>query len=131
MPILWNLKKWLALERDIYRPSQLQALLAEKAGVQLSLQAISTLINGTPNALRLQTIQALCNALDCKLSDFCEVLPETEKAQQKQRKVANSAPIRLYGRKEPSKNQESLFPDPHHYQETKNAPPKKGQGPKS
>ncbi len=130
MPILWNLKKWLALERDIYRPSQLQALLAEKAGVQLSLQAISTLINGTPNALRLQTIQALCNALDCKLSDFCEVVPDTQKEQQKQRKVANSRPIRLYGSKEPAKNQESIFPDPHHYQETKNDQRKKGKGPK-
>jgi DNA-binding Xre family transcriptional regulator len=131
MPILWNLKKWLALERDIYRPSQLQALLAEKAGVQLSLQAISTLINGTPNALRLQTIQALCNALDCKLSDFCEVLPETEKAQQKERKVANRTPVRLYGSKEPASNQESLFPDPRRYQETESAQPKKGKRPKS
>jgi DNA-binding Xre family transcriptional regulator len=130
MPILWNLKKWLAVERDIYRPSQLQALLAEKAGVQLSLQAISTLINGKPNALRLQTIQALCNALDCKLSDFCEVLPETGKEQQKQRKVANSTPVRLYGSKEPAKNQESLFPDPHRYQETKNDQRKKDKGPK-
>ncbi len=130
MPILWNLKKWLAVERDIYRPSQLQVLLAEKAGVQLSLQAISTLINGTPNALRLQTIQALCNALDCKLSDFCEVLPETEKAQQKQRKVANRTPVRLYGSKESASNQESIFPDPRRYQETKNAQPKKGKRPK-
>ena len=88
MPIVWNLKKWLAVERDIYRPSELQALLAEKAGVQLSLQAVSALINGKPNALRLQTIQALCNALNCKLSDFCEVLPDSAQEQQKQRKVA-------------------------------------------
>ena len=49
------------------------------------------------NALRLQTIQALCNALDCNLSDFCEVVPDTEKEQQKQRKVAGGTPVRLYG----------------------------------
>jgi DNA-binding Xre family transcriptional regulator len=127
MPIVWNLKKWLALERDIYRPSELQALLAEKAGVQLSLQAISVLINGQPNALRLQTIQALCNALNCKLSDFCEVLPDTEKEQQKQRKVAGGAPVRLYGAKEQAKNQESIFPDPHQYTATKNSQRGKGQ----
>ena len=119
MPILWNLKKWLAVERDIYRPSELQALLAEKAGVQLSLQAVSALINGKPNALRLQTIQALCNALNCKLSDFCEVLPDSANEQQKQRKVAGDAPVRLYGPKEQAKNQDSIFPDPHQYTETK------------
>ena len=127
MPIVWNLKKWLALERDIYRPSELQMLLAEKAGVQLSLQAISALINGKPNALRLQTVQALCNALDCKLSDFCEVLPDTAKEQQKQRKVASGTPVRLYGAKEKAKTQESIFPDPHHYTETKRGQRGKGQ----
>jgi DNA-binding Xre family transcriptional regulator len=116
MPIIWNLKKWLAVEHDIYRPSELQALLAEKAGVQLSLQAVSALINGKPNALRLQTIQAVCDALECKLSDFCEVLPNSPtEAQQKQRKVAGSGPVRLYGGKKKSKSQESLFPDPHQY----------------
>ncbi len=119
MPIVWNLKKWLAMERDIYRPSELQALLIEKAGVQLSLQAVSALLNGKPNALRLQTIQALCNALNCKLSDFCEVLPDTEKEEQKQRKGAGGTPVRLYGAKEPAKNQESPFPDPHQYTETR------------
>ncbi len=124
MAIIWNLKKWLALERDIYRPSELQALLAQNAGVQLSLQAISALINGKPNALRLQTIQALCNALDCKLSDFCDVVPDTPKERQKQRKVAGGSPIRLYGSKETPKNQQSIFPDPHQYLDSK---PKKEQ----
>lgn len=116
MAIVWNLKKWLAVERDIYRPSELQALLAEKAGVQLSLQAVSALINGKPNALRLQTIQALCNALECKLSDFCDVLPDSSTEQrQKQRKTAGSGPVRLYGDKARSNRQESIFPDPHQY----------------
>jgi DNA-binding Xre family transcriptional regulator len=108
----------------------LQALLAEKAGVQLSNQAISALINGQPNALRLQTIQALCNAVDYKLSDFCEVLPDTAKEQQKQRKVAGGTPVRLYGAKEPSKNQENIFPDPHQYTETKKGQQGKGKGQK-
>lgn len=130
MPIVWNLKKWLAVERDIYRPSELQALLAEKAGVQLSLQAISALINGKPNALRLQTIQALCNALDCKLSDFCEVLPDTAKERQKQRKAASGTPVQLYGTKASAKTQESLFPDPHQYMETKKEQRGKDKGQK-
>jgi DNA-binding Xre family transcriptional regulator len=130
MPIVWNLKKWLAVERDIYRPSELQALLAEKAGVQLSLQAVSALINGKPNALRLQTIQALCNALDCELQDFCRVLPDSASEQQKQRKVAGGAPVRLYGSKEQPKNHESMFPDPHRYAEPKKEKRERGHGPK-
>jgi DNA-binding Xre family transcriptional regulator len=130
MPIVWNLKKWLAVERDIYRPSELQALLAEKAGVQLSLQAVSALINGKPNALRLQTIQALCNALNCKLSDFCEVLPDSAQEQQKQRKIAGDAPVRLYGSKEQANTKESIFPDPRQYTETKNGQ-RRGKGEKN
>ena len=97
MPVVWNLKKWLAVEHDIYRPSELQTLLAEKAGVQLSLQAVSTLLNSKPSALRLQTIQALCNALQCHLSDFCEVSPDSANGQQKLR--SRITPARLYGPK--------------------------------
>lgn len=112
MPVVWKLKKWLAVERDIYRPSELQARLAERAGVQLSLQAVSALINGTPSALRLQTIQALCNALDCKLSDFCDVLPDAGAGPQKRRKAAGEGPVRLYGKGEKPKGTDSIFPDP-------------------
>ena len=126
MPIVWNLKKWLAVERDIYRPSELQALLAEKAGVQRELHALTARINGKPNALRLQTIQALCNALNCKLSDFCEVLPDSAQEQQKQRKAAGDGPVRLYGAKERTHNQESIFPDPLQYSETRKGQRGKG-----
>ncbi|MEI2578031.1 helix-turn-helix domain-containing protein [Scytonema sp. PRP1] len=115
MPIVWNLKKWLAVERDIYRPSELQALLASKAGVQLSLQAVSALINGKPSALRIQTIQALCNALDCKVSDFFDVLPDPPKELKKQGKASNNKPSRLYGDKKQPEKQESIFPDPHQF----------------
>ena len=126
MPISWNLKKWLAVERDIYRASELQVLLAERADVLLSLQAVSALINGTPSALRLQTIQALCNALDCKLSDFCDVLPDTAReARHKQRKVAGAEPARLYGGKEKAKRPASIFPDPRQFASSKK-PKKEG-----
>jgi DNA-binding Xre family transcriptional regulator len=113
--VKWNLKKWLAVNHDIYRPSELQALLVERVGVQLSLQALSALINNKPHALRIQTIQALCDALNCKLSDFCDILPDPRKAQLYQlRKVAGSTPSRLYGGKTLSEiaDKEEIFPDP-------------------
>lgn len=114
MPLAWNLKKWLAVEHDIYRASELQALLSEKAGVQLSIQSIGALLNGRPHALRIQTIQAICNALNCKLSDFCDVLPEIVADSSKKR--ANSAPLRLYGPKVLDRATESIFPDPRRFE---------------
>jgi len=110
MPIIWNLKKWLAVEHDIYRPSELRSLLAEKAGVHLSLQAVSALFHGRPNALRLQTMQALCNALHCTLSDFCQVLPDSAEKQRK--RGGGGAPVALYGaRKEQAGKLEYVSPE--------------------
>jgi DNA-binding Xre family transcriptional regulator len=96
MPVMWNLKKWLAVERDIYRPVDLQKLLAEQAGVQLSIQALSALINKKPGALRFQTVQVLCNALKCELGDFCRVFPDSEVEQEARRKGTGNSPTRLY-----------------------------------
>lgn len=111
MPIVWNLKKWLVVERDIYRPSELQEVLKRETGIYLSLQSISALINGKPNALRFQTIQALCNALNCKLSDFCDVLPDVVSKNQKKRKAAGESLKRLYGGRDKAK-EDNTFPNP-------------------
>ena len=115
MPVVWNLKKWLALERDIYRPSELQALITEKTGVHLSLQAISSLMNGTPSGMRFQTMQVICDTLECDVCDFFNLKRSTPAEKKKMYKVAGGAPVRLYGAKENPKNEESFFPDPHKY----------------
>lgn len=122
MPIIWNLRKWLAVSRDIYRPVDLQLLLREKAGVILSHQSVAALMHGTPSALRLQTIQALCTALDCNLRDFCEVLPNTSASQMRRRKSSGGAPEpprRLYGADRSASviadADQSPFPTPYAY----------------
>ena len=117
MPVMWNLKKWLALERDIYRPSELQTLIKEKTGVLLSLQAISALMNGKPNGIRFQTMQVLCDTLDCDICDFFNVTPGTQAEKKKQYKVVGGTSVRLYGVKEQSKRGENIFPDPDEYTE--------------
>jgi DNA-binding Xre family transcriptional regulator len=118
MPVEWKLKKWLAVERDIYRPYELKALLAEKAGVYLSSQAVSALMNSTPSALRIPTLQALCTALECKLSDFFEIFPETV-SEQKRKKAVGGEPTRLYGNEKESRSagssEISSFPSPRDY----------------
>lgn len=115
MPLVWNFKKWLAIERDIYRPSELQTLIVEKTGVYLSLQAISALMNGTPSGMRFQTMQVICDALECDVCDFFTIKSNTSAEKKKLYKVAGDAPVRLYGAKEKPKNEESIFPDPHEY----------------
>ncbi len=114
MPVEWNLKKWLVNERNIYRPSELQALISEKTGVQLSLQAISALVNGKPSGIRFQTMQVVCNALECEVCDFFSITADSATEQQKQRKVAGELPKRLYGNKagQEEKKPTSIFPDP-------------------
>ncbi len=116
MSFEWNLRKWLAVERDIYKPSQLQALIVERTGVRLSIQAVSTLMNSKPSALRIQTIQVLCDALECNLCDFCNITYDSTQSQQKRRAAAGSTPRRLYGNKAsvPSPPDHD-FPDPRRY----------------
>lgn len=116
MPVVWNLRKWLAVNRDIYRPVDLQRLLAEKAGVQLSLQAVSALMQSTPSAIRIATLEALCAALDCKASEFFDVLPPTSQQREKQKKAVGDTPTRLYGSKGTKDQHKSGFPDPYEHQ---------------
>ena len=98
MPLQWTLRKWLAVERDIYKPSQLQARILEKTGIKISIQALSALMTEQPGALRIQTIQVLCDALDCDLHAFCNVTPDPRKHQEPIRHAVGEN-RRLYGGK--------------------------------
>lgn len=80
MAFIWNLRRWLASEHNIYRPTELRTVLAERAGYHLTVQAVSTLMKERPRELRLRTIEAICQSLNCKLSDFCEVSPDAQAA---------------------------------------------------
>jgi DNA-binding Xre family transcriptional regulator len=115
MPLVWNLRKWLAVNRDIYRPVDLQKLIAEKAGVHLSLQAVSALMKSHPSTLRIATLEVLCTALECKASEFFDVLPAGPLEEKSKLKVAGDAPTPLYGVREPESQQASPFPDPYQY----------------
>jgi DNA-binding Xre family transcriptional regulator len=75
MPMIWKLREWLRSERDITRAAEVSRIILERTGRRLSTQAICDLLNDKPRMLRLETIQAICDALSCRLSDFCEVIP--------------------------------------------------------
>lgn len=98
----------MVLRSDLHRASDLQAALAERAGARLSLTSVSALINKMPGALRVRTMQALCNALNCPLSDFLEIEPDD--FAQNNLKLTGTNPQQLYGNSKGS--DDIIFPDP-------------------
>jgi putative transcriptional regulator len=130
MPLVWNLRKWLAVNRDIYRPVDLQKLIVEKAGVHISLQAVSALMQQNPSALRIATLEALCTALDCKASEFFDVLPLSQEEQKSKLRVAGGVPTPLYGAKRPEPPLENPFPDPYQYKGIPREPNSQGSASK-
>jgi DNA-binding Xre family transcriptional regulator len=77
MSYIWQLQRELFMRKNLYRPIDLQTLL-EANGLPLSLPAVCAFFNETPSALRLRTMQAICNSLNCRLSDFFIMEPDTD-----------------------------------------------------
>jgi DNA-binding Xre family transcriptional regulator len=75
MPINWNLKDWLRDARNVSSASEAKRIVWERTGYVLSTQAVCDLMHRDPKMIRLETVQAFCDAFYCQLSDFCEVRP--------------------------------------------------------
>lgn len=75
MPTVWNLQEWLKTERDVTRPTDISKAILKKTGFKISNQAVSDLFATQPKMLRLETIQAICDTFNCRLSDFCVITP--------------------------------------------------------
>lgn len=74
--IKWKLKRFLSEKHHLYSVTELQKRIVKKTGVAISLANLCKLVNGQPGMLRLSTIEILCTALDCQLTDFCQVGPK-------------------------------------------------------
>src|SRR5688572_23514521 len=84
MPTKWKLRELLK-ERGVKSASEVSRSL-EEIGHQLSVQAVCDLLNRQPKMIRLETIEAICNAFYIPLSEFLEVLPmASQKPQEKTR----------------------------------------------
>jgi putative transcriptional regulator len=70
--IRWRLRK-VAADREVWTGAQLRRLLAEKAGLELSSASISALMTKQPSQVKLETLVALCTALQCTPSALFEV----------------------------------------------------------
>ena len=81
MPTNWKLRELLK-ERGVKSASEISRSLQE-IGYQLSVQAVCDLLNRPPKMIRLETIEAICNAFYIPLSEFLEVLPMASQKPQK------------------------------------------------
>lgn len=62
-----------AAQREVWTGAQLRRLLAERAGLHLSSASVSALFAKQPAQVKLETLVALCTALECSPNDLFEV----------------------------------------------------------
>ena len=72
MQIRWRLRM-AAAQREVWTGAQLRRLLAERGGLHLSSASVSALLTKQPSQVKLDTLAALCTALDCTPNDLIEV----------------------------------------------------------
>ena len=106
MAVHWRLKTYLATKHGIYRINTFQKLIVKKTGVLISAQNLSQYMK-SPKTLRLTTIEILCSALECELSDFCTVGPGTMKPESLRKLSFQNTPL--------SKRAAKNFPNPSDY----------------
>ncbi|MGH2755269.1 MAG: helix-turn-helix domain-containing protein [Actinomycetota bacterium] len=68
----WRLRM-TAAQREVWTGAELRRLLRERAGLELSSASISALLTKQPSQLKLETLAALCTALDCTPNDLIEI----------------------------------------------------------
>lgn len=87
MRVKWNLRM-VAAQRDIWRPTQLQTVLAE-VGFTPSLSKVAALWSGKPVTVRLEDLDKICAALM-----QAEPEPHLASREQEERRVAGARPDR-------------------------------------
>ncbi len=107
MAISWKLKTYLSQNHDIHGPTGLQRKIRSKTGVIISLQNLCNYMNTKPKAIRLETILIICSALNCQLSDFCQVKPQNRKWDKEKKLSYKNTPHQKRG--------VISFPEPENY----------------
>jgi DNA-binding Xre family transcriptional regulator len=74
----WNLRL-AAANRDIWKASELQHMLAER-GLVISAGKMSGLWSGQPASIKLDDLDVICAALGCPIGEV--LIPEPEMVQQ-------------------------------------------------
>lgn len=109
MATVWQFKQWLATERGIHTATDLRQEIREQANVEISLQALSVLLNQPPQALRVRTMQAISDAFGCELNEFFNVVPGTP-GEAMRTAVAAGGTRRLYRSR--ARDEDEVYPNP-------------------
>jgi putative transcriptional regulator len=80
--VRWNLRL-AAAQRDIWKASELQRMLAE-AGLVISAGKMSNLWSGQPVTIRLDDLEVICEVLGCEPGDLLVREPGTIRRDQRQ-----------------------------------------------
>src|SRR3989339_144503 len=105
MAINWKLKTYLITIHAIYTLCDLQKIISQKTGVIISVQNLANMANKRPKQIRLETIELICSALNCKLSDILEIKPRQFKNTNDKKKLS-------FKNTPNSKKSSKFFPDP-------------------
>jgi DNA-binding Xre family transcriptional regulator len=70
----WRLREVMGT-RGLWHTTELRPLLMER-GIDLSPAQVHRLVTQTPERLSLRTLMALCDALDCEISELLERVAE-------------------------------------------------------
>jgi putative transcriptional regulator len=106
--ISYRLKTYLSKKHGVHKLIDLQKIISSKTGIVISTQNLSTLVNGKPIQLRLSTMELICSALSCKLSDILEIKPREFKIPDEKQKWSHKNTPN-------SKRAVKNFPDPKDY----------------
>lgn len=69
MTIKWNLPNAM-YEKGVFTATQLRRLLKDKVGYDISAPAVHRMVTGLPSEFKFATLDAICQALDCNLTDI-------------------------------------------------------------
>ena len=97
MCIQWKLKKYLEQKHAIYSATELKKKIEKDTGVVISLQNLCNYLNKTPVMIRLHTVEIICSALNCKLSDFCAITPDGVKKKNHEKLSYKNTPLAKRG----------------------------------
>ncbi len=69
MSLDWKLRQVMA-KKEIWSATDLIMVMEDKAGYSITPASVSKLINEKPKMMRMETLDALCTALECKPNDL-------------------------------------------------------------
>jgi len=107
MTIRWNFKSYLSSKHNIYTVTELRATITKKTGYVISIANLCKYVNSRPTMLKLETIEIICSALECEISDFLKIGPKKFKNKNRKKLSFKNTPKEKRGVKS--------FPNPENY----------------